>query len=111
MSTTDKGVLVFNEWFEAMDGLDSREYKKLMTAMYRYQILGEEPPKFEGKTLIISKIIFKCLERRVVQARCGKKASEYRKNQSGINPIIDELMQKRYAQKCDEAKADLQGKL
>ncbi len=108
MSTTDKGVLIFSEWFEAMDALGPREYKKLMTAMYRYQILGEEPPEFEGKALIVSKIIFKCLERRIVRTRCGKIAGEHRKKQSGINPIIDELMKKRQVQNCDEIKAELE---
>ena len=48
MSQTDKGVLIFAEWFEAMEKLNSRDYKALMNAVYRYQLLGEEPPEFKS---------------------------------------------------------------
>ena len=102
MGTTDKGVLIFNEWFEAMESLGPREYKKLMNAMYRYQILGEEPPEFHDKTLMVSKIIFKCLKQRVTQARYGKRSAEYRKKSIGVNPIIDELLQKRSETNSEE---------
>ena len=95
MSQTDKGVLVFEEWFRAMDMLSANDYKKLMHAVYRYQLCGEEPPQFKGKASIVSEMIFPYISRRLVQARCGKKGSAVRYGAYGINPIIDEILDKR----------------
>ena len=95
MSQTDKGVLIFGEWFEAMNMLAPKDYKALMNAIYRYQLLGEEPPEFKGKTGMMSALIFPYINRRLATAKAGKKGSTARYSPYGINPIIDEILDKR----------------
>ena len=95
MSQTDKGVLIFEEWFKAMDKLGANEYKKLMHAIYRYQLCGEEPPEFKGKSAIVADMIFPYITRRLAQARGGKRSAEKRGGQFSGNPIIDEILKSR----------------
>ena len=95
MSTTDKGVLIFCEWFEAMSKLGPRDYKMLMNAIYRYQFFCEEPPEFKGKAGMIASIIFPCIRRRTANAKAGKKGMATRLSAYGVNPIIDEILQNR----------------
>lgn len=92
MSYSDKGVLIFSEWFEAMDKLNPKDYKALMHAIYRYQMCGEEPHEFQGKSGMVAAIIFPYIGRRLAQSRGGKKASDARF--SG-NPIIDDILKNR----------------
>ena len=58
MSRADKGVLLFSEWFEALDKLSPKDFKTVVMAIYRYQIKGEEPLEFQGKAQIVASIIF-----------------------------------------------------
>lgn len=95
MSQTDKGVLIFAEWFEAMSKLNSTDYKALMNAIYRYQILGEKPPEFKGKVGMVAAIILPYIERRIASAKSGKMGSAVRLKTYGINPIIDEILDER----------------
>ena len=95
MSQTDKGVLIFAEWFEAMSKLCPTDYKALMNAVYRYQILGEKPPEFKGKSSLVAAIIFPYVERRLESAKWGKRGSSVRYRAYGINPIIDEILDDR----------------
>ncbi len=95
MSQTDKGVLIFGEWFEAMNMLSPKDYKALMNAIYRCQLLGEEPPEFKGKACMMSSMIFPYIKRRLATARAGKKGSSARYGAYGINPIIDEILDNR----------------
>ena len=94
MGQTEKGVLIFNEWFEAMENLNPRDYKALMSAIYRYQAQGEEPPEFKGKVGIVSAMIFPCISRRLAQSKGGKMSAEKRGGLFCGNPIIDELLKK-----------------
>ena len=94
MGQTDKGVLIFGEWFEAMNRLTPKDYKSLMNAIYRYQLLGENPPEFKGKAGMISSMIFPCIKRRLAMAWAGRKGSSARYGSYGINPIIDEILDK-----------------
>ncbi len=95
MSQTDKGVLIFAEWFEAMSKLNPTDYKALMNAVYRYQILGEKPPEFKGKSGMVAAIIFPYIERRLEGAKWGKKGNAVRYKAYGINPIIDKILDER----------------
>ena len=52
LSQTDKGVLMYFEWFEAMSRLDPKTYKTMMNAIYCYQQKGEKPPEFKGKAQV-----------------------------------------------------------
>ena len=54
MSNTDKGVLIFNEWFDAMENLSANDFKTLMCAVYHYQIHGKKPPVFKGKAAFVA---------------------------------------------------------
>lgn len=101
MSQTDKGVLIFSEWFEAMAKLNPREYKSLMNAIYRYQIHGEEPPVFQGKTDMVAAIIFPYIRRRKTNASAGKKGMAVRHGAYGINPIIDRILERRAKEDVD----------
>ena len=95
MSQTDKGVLIFDEWFEAMDHLGASDFKKLMIAIYRYQIFGEKPPEFKGKSALAASVIFPYITRRRALAKSGKLAAEKRYGQFSGNPILDDLLSKR----------------
>ena len=57
MSQTDKGVLMFSEWLEAMSQLNPKAYKEMMNAIYLYQIKGIEPPEFKGKAQMVAAIV------------------------------------------------------
>ena len=92
MSQTDKGVLMYFEWFEAMSRLDPKTYKTMMNAIYCYQQKGEKPPEFKGKAQVAASIIFPCIERRIVSSRAGKRGAQKRLGTYGINPIIDDLL-------------------
>ena len=84
MSNTEKGVLIFKEWFEALETLSAKSYKELLSAIYHYQILGEPPPEFKGKSKIIASVIFPYIERRIQQSAHGKRGFEI-KNQKAAN--------------------------
>jgi Na+/alanine symporter len=43
LSQTEKGVLIFSEWFEAMENLNANDFKRMIYAIYRLQICGEKP--------------------------------------------------------------------
>lgn len=72
MSETDKGVLIYSEWFRALDKLSAKDYKAVLSAAYRYQILGQKPPEFSGKAEIVASIIFPYIERRIKQTERGR---------------------------------------
>ncbi len=95
MSNTDKGVLIFNEWFEAMDKLNPKEFKKLMLSIYEYQAQSVEPPVFEGKTAIVADMIFPYIRRRIAMSEALKRARGSRGKQLDHNPIVDELLRTR----------------
>lgn len=78
MSNTDKGVLIYNEWFDAMDIVSPKDYKMLMTAIYNYQIFGTPPPEFKGSAKVIASMIFPCLDRRLKQSAGGKRGMSAR---------------------------------
>ena len=78
MSNTDKGVLIFNEWFDAMENLSANDFKTLMCAVYHYQIHGKKPPVFKGKAAFVAKILFPYIDRRLAQSRAGKISAEMR---------------------------------
>ena len=85
MSKTETGVFLFNEWLEAMSDLPANDFKKLVCAIYDYQLYGKQPPEFKGKTAIVSTIVFPCVNRRVTACRAGKlgaKARYYDKQDS-----------------------------
>ena len=78
MSQTDKGVLIFTEWFEAMEDLKVTEFKTLFYAIYRLQMFGVEPPKFKGKAGMLASIIFPMIRRRTELAKHGARGAETR---------------------------------
>ena len=92
MSQTEKGVLMYFEWLEAMSSLDPKTYKIMMNAIYSYQQKGEKPPEFKGKARVAASIIFPCIERRITFSKAGKKGAEKRFGAYGVNPIIDDLL-------------------
>jgi hypothetical protein len=71
MSNINKGVLIFNEWFDAMDRLSPKDYKALMKAIHNAQINDVPPPVFTGKSAIVASMVFPCIERRKAQSRRG----------------------------------------
>ena len=70
-SDISKGVLIFNEWFDAMERLSAKDYKALMIAIYNAQINNIPPPEFTGRTKMVATIIFPCIERRKSQSERG----------------------------------------
>ena len=76
MSETDKGVLIYNEWFDAMENLSPKDFKAMIYAMYNYQIHDIPPPEFKGKSAIMSSVIFPYIKRRKQQSERGKLGAE-----------------------------------
>ena len=102
MSNTDKGVLFFHEWIEAMSKLSPNEFKKLAYAIYELQIHGIEPPEFQGKTALVAHMIFPYIRRRIQNSKAGKKGAAVRHPAYGINPYIDEILEKRAKSIADD---------
>ena len=99
MSTTDKGVLIFNEWFEASRELSSIEFKKLFMAMYNYQVNGTEPPQFKSKTQPVASIVFPCLKRRMDGAKFARFGADPSWVPSRVEPQTPETKEKNKKEK------------
>ena len=95
MSQTDKGILIFYEWMEAMDKLPPRQYKALLSAICRFQQKGEEPPIFEGKSALLASVIFPFLRRRCDKARAGRMSAYSRYGLDDESIKIQEIRQRR----------------
>ena len=95
MKSNDSGVLVLDEWFEAIDSLNSKQYKAIVRAMYFVQRKGEEIPTFEGKSALLAKVIFPHICRRTKRQKHDKSPLE---TLYGLDPetakIQEKLMQK-----------------
>ncbi len=78
MSDITKGVLIYNEWFEAMRSLNQKDYKTLINAIYNAQIHDLPPPEFTGRAGIVASMIFPCIERRKKQSGFGRAGAEAR---------------------------------
>ena len=76
MRSSDSGVLILDEWFEAIDKLPPKQYKQIIRAMYSVQRKGEEVPEFEGKSEPLAKIIFPHICRRISKPKAGKSVLE-----------------------------------
>ena len=72
MNQTDKGILIFYEWLDAMEALPAKQFKLLLTSICRYQQKGEEPPIFKGNTAILASVIFPLIRSRCNKARAGR---------------------------------------
>lgn len=94
MSNTDRGVLFLHEWYEAMECLNPKAYKEMMHAIWRYQLCGEEPPEFKGKSAIIAAMIFPYISRRISSARAAKIGIQTRVKQCDAKAKLAELMAK-----------------
>ena len=95
MSQTDKGILIFYEWMDAMEKLPPKQYKALLTAICRFQQSGEEPPIFEGKSALLASIIFPFLRRRCDKARAGRMSAYARYGLDDESIKIQEIIQRR----------------
>lgn len=78
MCNTDRGVLILYEWFDAMNSLNPKDYKELMNAIFRYQLYGEEPHEFKGKSAIVAAMILPYISRRIFSARAAKMGAQNR---------------------------------
>ena len=95
MSQTDKGILIFYEWLDAMEKLPPRQYKALLTAICRFQQKGEEPPEFPGYTGALASMIFPFLRRRYNSARAGRMSAYARYGLDEESIKIQEIIQRR----------------
>ena len=61
---TEKGMLLFYDWVDALKCLNPEEMKKMLLAMVEYHRDGTPPPEFEGEgAKMISHFIFPQLRR------------------------------------------------
>lgn len=93
MSNSNRGVLFLYEWFEAMESLSPKEYKTMMNAIFRYQLYGEEPPEFKGKTALLSRIIFPYIGRRIMATRAARIGALKRTGEQNSRSELDKLLQ------------------
>ena len=89
MSDINKGVLIYNEWFESMRRLRPTDFKKLVLGIYEFQIHDTPPPEFEGVACAIASIIFPYIERRKVQSEKGRVGANIRYSR-GLEPFEDD---------------------
>ncbi len=78
MKQKQQGFLLFYDWCELMEELSPKHFKMLLTAMFDYQIKGEEPPEFPDKIKGTAKLIFAQLRRRAANAENGRRGGEAR---------------------------------
>ena len=90
MSDITKGVLIYNEWFEAMRALDPDNFKKIVLAVYDFQIHDTPPPEFDGVALAIASIIFPYIERRKQKAKNGRLGAAARYSKEYGQPSCDD---------------------
>ena len=76
MTKITEGVLIFNNWFEAAKLLSGSEFKKLMLAIYEYQIFGKQPPTFTPKGEAVARSILPLIEKRVKGAMWARQGLE-----------------------------------
>ena len=93
MCNTDRGVLMLYEWFDAMNSLNPKAYKEMMNAIFRYQLYGEDPPEFKGKSAIVAAMIFPYIARRIFSAKAAKMGVQSRSKQYEAKRRLDELLQ------------------
>ena len=74
----DKGFLIFYDWMPELEGLTPKDFKTLMTAIWRYQKFGTPPPEFSKKVKAISLFIFPQIDRRKQKSESGKKGADSR---------------------------------
>ena len=92
MSNTDRGVLFLYEWLEAMECLNPKDYKAMFMAIWRYQLYGEEPPQFKGKSAIVGAVIFPYISRRISSARAARIGVQIRAEQNDARAGLDALL-------------------
>ena len=118
MSEIDKGVLFFREWLESMDKLSPREYKKLVTAIYQYQLNDVPPPSFTGMTEMLATIIFPCIKRRKEASSFGRfgadkrlgRLSQTQKNAEQKATLTEESLPSNNSTVKPDFENDFQGK-
>ena len=99
MSQTDKGVLLFYEWGDAMETLPATQFKSLILAMMRYQEKGIEPPQFQGHAASLAKVIFPYLRRRMDSSRAGRMGMYARWGLDEESIKIQEILHKKSQEK------------
>lgn len=95
MSHTDKGILIFYEWMNALDKLPPRQFKALLMAICHFQQNGAEPPEFQGNAALLADVIFPFLRRRCDNARIGRMGAYARHGLDKESIKIQELIQQR----------------
>ena len=61
---TEKGMLLFYDWIEALKCLNSEDFKQMLLAMVEYHRDGTPPPEFESEgAKMISHFVFPQLRR------------------------------------------------
>lgn len=78
MSNTDKGILIFREWAEIMLDMPAEEFKEFFKAIYNYQMYRSAPPELTGISKMLGRIVFPCIDRRLLSAMGGKKSASQR---------------------------------
>ena len=80
------------EWFDAMSSLNPKAYKEMMNAIFRYQLYGEEPPEFKGKSAIVAAMIFPYISRRISSARAAKLGVQNRSREYDAKQRLREML-------------------
>ena len=60
---TEKGMLLFYDWIEALNCLSGEDFKKMLLAMVEYHKEDTLPPQLEGTAGVIAHFIFPQIRR------------------------------------------------
>lgn len=99
MSQTDRGVLMLYEWYRAMESLSPKDYKTMMSAIWHFQLEGQEPPEFKGKSAIAAAMIFPYIRRRREAARAGILGAQARFPEYDSKARLHEMIEKHMRKK------------
>ena len=86
------------EWFDAANSLNPKAYKEMMNAIFRYQLYGEEPPEFKGKSAIVAAMIFPYIARRIYSAKVAKSGAQNRSKEEEAKEKIRRILEQHAQQ-------------
>ena len=71
-----EGIYFYRDWIAPFEMLSDSERGRLVLAMMKYAMEGEQPPQFEGSAKMAAMFLFPQLDRSMICRENGKKGAE-----------------------------------
>ena len=102
----EKGMMMFFDWLDALEGLSGNDFKTLTYAMADYIKTGKTTRKLSQKAQFASMFIFKQLDRQKEKVALGKKGGRPRKDASSNENAENEEMTEYQNEKPSDAQPE-----